>query len=308
MGSGTSYHAGLVSTYLFSALAKFPVRCELAPEFPYLIEPIVSKKVCYICISQSGESELTVYSAEKANAAGAVVVAITNNIESKLAKIAGQNTLLTKAGAEKSVMATKTYIAQLTILTALAIEIGMLKGTITKEKYEKLYKEFNNLPGTIESALSNMKKEIEVVAPYFKFASNSFVIGADYNYALAMEAALKLKEGSRIFAQAFSTAEFPHGPITLAEPHTAFCILFTPKKSNAVQFADLIKLVNKLKERGVSMVALNNNPEKIEGVKLNVKIPSVSDTFQPFVSIVSPLLLAVEIAISKNINSIHRNS
>ena len=193
LGSGTSYHAGLVATYWFSQLANFPTHCELAPEFPYLVEPIVAKKHVVICISQSGESELTVYSAKVAKERGAFVIAITNNPNSELAKIANDNTILIKAGPEKSVLATKTYVTQLVILTALAIDLAKIRGKITEEKYESLWDELKSMPKLIELILPNYRKEIKKIAPYFKFARNCFVIGAGPDYANCMEAALKLR-------------------------------------------------------------------------------------------------------------------
>ncbi len=302
LGSGTSYHAGLVSTYTFVEVAKFPTHCELAPEFPYLVEPIIAKKHCCICISQSGESELTVYAAEKSKEAGAFIVAITNNPESKLAKVAGDYALITQAGIEKSVLATKTYVAQLVILKALAIDLAMLRGTITKDEHESLWDELKAIPKIIELTLPMMRKEIRKLAPYFKFAKNCFAIGTGPDFANTMEAALKLKEGARIFAQAFSTAEFPHGPITLAESHMAFCIVIVPKREKERRYNDVIKLMQRLKERGVTILAINCNEEKLEDIDFSISIPLVSEIFQPIITIVPIQLLVVEISIIQNIN------
>ena len=302
LGSGTSYHAGLVSTYLFSSLAKYPTHCELAPEFPYLVEPIIAKKHCCICISQSGESELTVYAAEKAKEAGAFVVAITNNPESKLAKVAGDYALITKAGIEKSVLATKTYVAQLVILSALAIDLAMLKGAISVEIHESLWDELKAIPKIIELTLPMIRKEIRKLAPYFKFAKNCFAIGTGPDFANTMEAALKLKEGARIFAQAFSTAEFPHGPITLAESHSAFCLVIVPNKEKERRYNDVLKLIQRLKERGVTILGINSNQEKIEEMDFTISISQVSEIFQPIITIIPVQLLVVEISIIQNIN------
>ncbi len=225
LGSGTSYHAGLVSTYWFNQLTRIPTFSELGPEFPYLIEPVIDEKDCVICISQSGESEHTVYSAQKAKEKGALVVAITNTEEGTLAKSADY-VIFTRAGVEKSVLATKTYACELIALTTLAIEIAFLGGNITEQAHDAMWDELKSIPKLVELTLPMHRREIHNIAPYFKFARQCFVIGAGPDYANCEEAALKLKEGARIFAQAYSTAEFPHGPITLAESQTAFGIMY----------------------------------------------------------------------------------
>jgi glutamine---fructose-6-phosphate transaminase (isomerizing) len=302
LGSGTSYHAGLVSTYWFSQLAKYPTHCELAPEFPYLVEPIIAKKHCVICISQSGESELTVYSAKKSKESGAMVIAITNDPESSLAKIAGDNVLLTRAGKEKSVLATKTYVTQLVMLTALAIDLAFLRKKITEEVYESLWDELKAMPKLIELILPTYRKKIRSIAPYFKFVRNAFVIGAGPDYPNTMEAALKLKEGARIFAQAFSTAEFPHGPITLAESHSAFVLCIVPRPEAKARHDDVLKLIKRLKERGVTVLGIKDPSDIIEDLDIVIDIPNCNEVFQPIFSIIPVQLLVVEIAIIQNIN------
>lgn len=302
LGSGTSYHAGLVATYWFSQLAYFPTHCELAPEFPYLVEPIVAKKHVVICISQSGESELTVYSAKVAKEKGAFVIAITNNPSSELAKIANDNTILIKAGPEKSVLATKTYVTQLVILTALAIDLAKIRGKITEDRYESLWDELKSMPKLIELILPNYRKEIKKIAPYFKFARNCFVIGAGPDYANCMEAALKLKEGARIFAQAFSTAEFPHGPITLAEPQSSFVLCILPRKEAESRHEDVVKLIKRLKEREITVLGIKDPSDDINDLDIVIDIPQCSETFQPIFSIIPVQLLVVEIATIQGIN------
>jgi len=258
-GSGTSYHAGLVATYWFSQWSLMPTHCELAPEFPYLIEPIIAPKHVAICISQSGESELTVYSARKAQEHGAHVIAITNNSESTLATIAGKNSLHTRAGPEKSVLATKTYVTQLALLAALALELAKLRGHLSQDEYKELWRTLEGIPTKIEECLPDLHNQIRTIAPYFKFARNCFVIGAGPDYANCMEAALKLKEGARIFSQAFSTAETPHGPITLlSDPRDAFVLCIIPRREARRRHADILKLLARLKTRGVTLLGIKN--------------------------------------------------
>ena len=302
LGSGTSYHAGLVATYWFSKYARIPTHCELAPEFPYLVEPIVKEKHCMICISQSGESELTLYSAEVSKANGALVIGLTNNAESPLAKIVGDDILLTKAGKEKSVLATKTYASQLVLLTALAIDLAFIRQTISERQHYELWDELKAVPRLIELTLPIDRKSIKKLAPYFKFAKQCFVIGAGPDYANCMEAALKLKEGARIFAQAYSTAEFPHGPITLAESHMAFCLVLVPHKDDVQPHKDILKLIKRLKERGITILAIKSNEESLNELDFTINVSRCTEIFQPILSIIPVQLLVVEIATIQNIN------
>jgi glucosamine--fructose-6-phosphate aminotransferase (isomerizing) len=295
LGSGTSYHAGLVSTYWFSSLAKMPTHCELAPEFPYLVEPIIAPKHCVICISQSGESELTVYAAKKAKEAGAFVVAFTNTENSALVK-ESNCTIYTRAGKEKSVLATKTYVTTLVMLTALAIDLALLRKKITQDEYDALWDELKSIPTLVELTLPAFRQEITKIAPYFKFAKQCFVISAGPEYANCLEAALKMKEGARIFAQAFSTAEFPHGPITLAESHSAFVLAIIPRAEAEARHKDVMKLMERLRERGVTILAIKNSTDEEVIADMTIDMPRCSEMFQPIFSIIPVQLLVTEIA------------
>ncbi|UYP46572.1 Glutamine--fructose-6-phosphate aminotransferase [isomerizing] [Candidatus Lokiarchaeum ossiferum] len=302
-GSGTSYHAGLVSTYWFSQLAKFPTHCELAPEFPYLIEPIIAPKHVAICISQSGESELTVYSAQKSKDKGAHVIAITNNESSTITKIAGHRTLVTQAGPEESILATKTYISELAVLAALAIDLAFLRKKISDDEYNSIWDEFKTVPKLIELTLPLFHKEIRTIAPFFKFSRNCFVIGAGPDYANCMEAALKLKEGARIFSQAFSTAETPHGPITLlSDPRDAFVLCIIPRPEAESRHKDIVKLISRLKKRGVTILGIKNPIDDTLDLDIAIDIPKCSEIFHPLFSIIPVQLLVVEIATIQNID------
>ncbi|UYP46034.1 Glutamine--fructose-6-phosphate aminotransferase [isomerizing] [Candidatus Lokiarchaeum ossiferum] len=302
-GSGTSYHAGLVATYWFNQLAHIPTHCELAPEFPYLIEPIIAPKHVSICISQSGESELTAYSAKKAKEVGSYVISITNQKESTLAKLAEENTIFTEAGPEESILATKTYLSQLAVLAALAIDLAYLRNKMTEEEYKSIWAEFQVIPNLIELTMPLFQKEIQKIAPFFKFSRNNFVIGAGPDYANCMEIALKLKEGARIFSQAFSTAETPHGPITLlSDPRDAFVICMIPRLEAKSRYQDIQKLIKRLQERGITILGIKSSEDDVEGLNLFIEIPKCREIFYPLLSIIPVQLLVVEIAIIQNIN------
>jgi len=302
-GSGTSYHAGLVATYWFSQLAKYPTHCELAPEFPYLIEPIIAKKHCSICISQSGETELVIYAATKAKEKESLVLAITNNENSQLVKVVGTDkSILMHAGPEESVLATKTYVAELMNLLLLAINLAYFRKNISDDDYESLISESKALSKLITLLLPQYQQKIKSIAPYFKFARNAFVIGAGHDYANCLEAALKLKEGARIFAQAFSTAEFPHGPITLAESHLAFVLCLIPQKQATSRYSDVIKLIERLKSLGVTILGIKDAEDDVKDLDISIEIPTCSWVFRPILSIIPIQLLVVEIATIQGIN------
>jgi glucosamine--fructose-6-phosphate aminotransferase (isomerizing) len=303
LGSGTSYHAGLVSTYWFAQLAKYPTHCELAPEFPYLVEPIIAAKHITICISQSGESDLTIYAARQAKARGSLVIGITNNQDSSLAQIVGENLLLLRAGVEEGVLATKTYVAELIILAALAVDLAELRGTISKTAHNTIWKEFETLPSLMEPFLADAQVHIRSIAPYFKFTRNCFVIGAGPDYGNCMECALKLMEGAKIFSQAFSTAETPHGPIILlGDPRDAFVLCIIPRREAISRHSDILKLIARIKERGITILGIKNPDDSIPELDFKINIPECSEMFQPLLSILPVQLLVKEIASIQNID------
>jgi len=199
-------------------------------------------------------------------------------------------------------LATKTYVAELVCLTALSFDLAYLRGSITEEAYDALWDELKSIPKLIELILPNYRKEIRVIAPYFKFARNAFVIGAGPDYANCLEAALKLKEGARIFAQAFSTAEFPHGPITLAESHSAFVLCLIPRPEVTARHDDVLKLIRRLKERGVTVLGIKNPDDIVPELDIEIDMPQSSEVFQPIFSIIPVQLLVVEIATIQGIN------
>lgn len=302
-GSGTSYHAGLVSTYWFSQLAKIPTHCELAPEFPYLIEPIIAPKHVSICISQSGESELTVYAAQKAQERGSFVIGVTNEADSQLATLTGDHSIITQAGTEQSILATKTYVSQLGALLALALDLAILRETITQDLYVKYWRELEELPGKIDTYFPLIHSQIQQIAPVFKFSRNCFVIGAGPDYGNCMETALKLKEGARIFAQAFSTAETPHGPITLlSDPRDAFVLCIIPRPEAEQRYNDIIKLNHRLRERGVTILRIGSPTDIENSEDLAIDIPPSSEILQPILSILPIQILVVEISRVQNID------
>ncbi len=301
-GNGTSFHAGYASQYTFISIAKIPTMAILAPEFHYQIQPVLDARSAVIVISQSGESEDTVSVCEAAKTKGALTIAITNTENSQLAKMADLH-FETMCGPEKSVLATKTYVSQLATLFLLTLELARLKKTISEDVYVEDWKELELIPEKIESVLPDLRNLIRKISRYYKFAETAFVIGTGPDFATAQEAALKLKEGARIYAQAFSTSEFPHGPITLADSSSWIIAIIPHEQDERRQ--KILRLLARLKEREATLLGISSQTTPTSELDLLdhvINLPSVPMIFNPLVAIVPIQLLSVEIAIIKNID------
>lgn len=301
-GSGTSYHAGMAGQYWFVHFAKLPTTVVLSPEFEYQVVPVLRKKHVIIIISQSGESEEAVRACKIAGEAGALTIAVTNNEESPLATSA-RLVLPTRCGVEKSILATKTYEGQLSVLFSLALHLGHQAGVVTPEEFSRFIDHIKLVPSQIEVLLPTLQKSIRKLSRYYKFVEKAFVLGAGPDFATAQEAALKLKEGARIHAQAYSTAEFPHGPITLADP-TALIVAIIPHESDPRR-GPILKLLKRIKSRGstvLGIVTQTSPTNALRDLDFVVNLPSVPMELFPILSIIPIQLLTVETALTKDLN------
>ncbi|MCP4760563.1 MAG: SIS domain-containing protein [archaeon] len=299
-GDGTSYHAGFVSSYTFNNLAKIKTYTDVSPEFGYLHSEVLDKDDdIVIGISQSGESEMTLQAVKDAKEKGISTMAITNDPKSNLAKIS-DFTLELRSGVEKSVLATKTYINTIGILNRLAIEVGYVGRKLDEDTYNRSLNEINSIPTIIESTLPMARKQIRSIAPYFKFAKICFVLGSGPDYGLALEASLKLKEGAQILSQAYSTAEFPHGPITLADSSSWILALIPAEEGTRRDI--ILKLLRRVKERSATITGIFATPFQDDILDMGIHVPKVTELFQPFIDIIPVQLLSVELAIQKGIN------
>lgn len=298
-GDGTSYHAGFVSRYLFNRYAKISTHAEVSPEFSYLVSDVLHSNDYIIGISQSGESEMTLQAIKAAKEKKISTLAITNTENSTITKISDRYLYL-RSGEEKSVLATKTYINTLGILSNIAIEVGYLRKQISEELYSNLLEELRGIPKAIEYSLPSIRKQIRSIAPYFKFAELCFVLGSGPDYGAALEASLKLTEGARINSDAYSTAEFPHGPITLADEHSWIIAMIPPEQG---QRRDIVlKLLKRVKERSATITGIFATEVQDEVLDMGIHVPNVGESFQPFLNIIPVQLLSVELAIQKGIN------
>ncbi|MBN2154532.1 MAG: SIS domain-containing protein [Candidatus Lokiarchaeota archaeon] len=297
VGDGTSYHAGFLGSYLFNQLCKIKSFAEVSPEFPYLVGSILNKEDLVIGISQSGESEMTVESLKVARSMGCLTATISNYTDSSLAKLS-DNVLELKCTKEKSVLATKTYVNTLGVLSRLALELAYMNKKINEDIYSTTLQELKAIPDIIKNSLQHFRKQVRHFAPYFKFAPICFVLGSGPDYGSALEISLKLIEGARIFSQAYSTAEFPHGPITLAD-QSSWILAIIPGGGDRRK--SILKLLDKVKDRGATLMSLYTT-EIMDNVDFGIHIPRTNMMFQPMVCIVPVQMLTVEIALEKGIN------
>src|SRR5690349_15845927 len=211
---GTSWHAGLVAEYIFEELCRVNVEVEYASEFRYR-NPVINKGDVMIAISQSGETADTLVAIENAKSKGAIILGVVNVVGSSIARTS-HGGAYTHAGPEIGVASTKAFTAQLAVLTMIALKIGYIKGTISEERYMNLLKELEQIPEKVAWTLKQSKK-IKALAEKYKDARDFLYLGRGYNFPVALEGALKLKEISYIHAEGYPAAEMKHGPIALVD-------------------------------------------------------------------------------------------
>lgn len=302
IGAGSSYHAGFAISYMFNRITKIPTFTEFSMEFQYMIKPILRKEDCVIALSQSGETLDTIESVNIAKALGCLTIGITNNLKATLANTC-EFCISLKCGVENSVLATKTYVTELAILSMFSLEIAKEKKSIANKEYNEIWIELIRISDKLHSVLPKLHENIKDKSKYFKFAEFCFILGSGPDYATAMEAALKLKEGARIFGQAYSTAEFPHGPITLADSKT--CIIAIIPHEEDKRRLNLLNLLSRIKERKATIFgiyeALQNEKDPTP-IDFGIQVPNTIMDLQPLIIIVAIQLLTLEISRINGIN------
>ncbi|MFX1498481.1 MAG: SIS domain-containing protein [Promethearchaeota archaeon] len=302
IGSGSSYHAGFAMSYMFNRLTKIPSFTEFSMEFQYLIEPILRVNDCVIALSQSGETKDTIDSIILAKTRGCLTIGITNNPKSNLAQICDFIIDL-KCGKEISILATKTYVSELAVLAILSLEVAKERKSISNEEYNKIWVELIRISDRIYSILPQIHEKAKIYSNHFKNTKYCFILGSGPDYATALEAALKLKEGARIFGQAYSTAEFPHGPITLADSET--CILAIIPHEDDKRKKKLLDLLKRIKEKQSIILGVHEFIQKDKPprpVDYGIEVPNTLEDLQPLIMILAIQLLTLEISRSINID------
>ena len=294
---GTSWHAGLVAEYLFEDIARIPVEVEYASEFRYR-NPIIREGDVVIAISQSGETADTLAAIELAKSKGAVIFGVCNVVGSSIARASHEGAYL-HAGPEIGVASTKAFTAQVTVLAMMAIIVGNKKGTITDSQYMTLLAELENIPQKVEKALQNNAVIIEI-AEKFKNAKNFLYLGRGYNFPVALEGALKLKEISYIHAEGYPAAEMKHGPIALIDEEMPVCVI-APLDNSYEKIVSNIQEVRARKGRVIAVVTegdthIRNMAEYV------IEIPPTHEVLMPLLTVIPLQLLSYHIAVMRGCN------
>lgn len=294
---GTSWHAGLVGEYLFEDLARIPVEVEYASEFRYR-NPIITENDVVIAISQSGETADTLAAIEMAKSKGATIFGICNVVGSSIARATHAGSY-THAGPEIGVASTKAFTAQVTVLTLMALVIGHKKGTITETKYHQMLHGLDELPKKIESILK-IDDQIKYISSIYKDANNFLYLGRSYNFPIALEGALKLKEISYIHAEGYPAAEMKHGPIALIDENMPVVVI-APNKGS---YEKILSNVQEVKARGGKIIAIvTAGDTEVAGLADHaIEIPEVEEELTPLMSVIPLQLLAYHIAIMRGCN------
>lgn len=297
IGCGTSWHAGLVAEYLFEDIARIPVEVEYASEFRYR-NPVIREGDIVIPISQSGETADTLAAIELAKQKGAFVYGVVNVVGSSIARTAHAGSYI-HAGPEIGVASTKAFTGQLTLLTMMALYLGHRKGTISNDHYQRLLVEFSKIPDKIRQVL-DYDKEIQAIAQQVRNAQNALYLGRGYNFPVALEGALKLKEISYIHAEGYPAAEMKHGPIALIDALMPVIVIATNKSA----YEKIVSNIQEVKaRRGVVIAIVTEGDQQIRRMAdFVIEIPEVEEIFAPLISAVPLQLLAYHIAVMRGCN------
>lgn len=294
---GTSWHSGLIGEYLIEDLARIPVEVEYASEFRYR-NPIINESDVVVAISQSGETADTLAAIELAKERRALIYGICNVIGSSIARVSHAGSY-THAGPEIGVASTKAFSTQITILTLIALQIAQEKGTIATSRLKEILYELENIPGKIEEVLK-LDEQIKEIAGIYMNARNFLYLGRGYNFPVALEGALKLKEISYIHAEGYPAAEMKHGPIALIDEEMPVVFLAT----NQSAYEKIVSNVQEVKARKGKIIAIvQKGDTEIKKLADHViEVPATEEILSPLISIVPLQLLAYHIAILRGCN------
>lgn len=294
---GTSWHAGLVAEYLFEDIARIPVEVEYASEFRYR-NPIIREGDVVIAISQSGETADTLAAIELAKSKGAVIFGVCNVVGSSIARASHEGAYL-HAGPEIGVASTKAFTAQVSVLAMMAIIVGNKKGTITESQYIALLTELENIPQKVERALKSNDQIIEI-AEKFKDAKNFLYLGRGYNFPVALEGALKLKEISYIHAEGYPAAEMKHGPIALIDTEMPVCVI-APQDNSYEKIVSNIQEVRARKGRVIAVVTEGDTHIR-NMAEYTIEVPATHEALMPLLTVIPLQLLSYHIAVMRGCN------
>mgnify|MGYP001595011793 FL=1 len=289
---GTSWHAGLVAEYIFEDWARIPVEVEYASEFRYR-NPVITDKDVVIAISQSGETADTLAAIKLAKEKGAFVYGICNVVGSTISRATDSGTY-THAGPEIGVASTKAFTTQITVLTMIALKLAKVKGSISQSNYRLHLRELELIPSNVEMALQK-NKDIEEIAKLFKNATNFLYLGRGYNFPVALEGALKLKEISYIHAEGYPAAEMKHGPIALIDEQMPIVVIAV----NSNHYDKVVSNIQEIKSRKGKIIAVVTEGDTVvkELADYIMEVPNTPETLSPLVTTIPLQLLSYHIAL-----------
>ena len=295
---GTSWHASLLGKYLLQDMCRIPVEVEYASEFRYS-NPVLDERDIVIAISQSGETADTLAAIKIARGMGAFVYGISNVVGSSIPRETDSGTYI-HVGPEIGVASTKAFTGQVTVLTLLAMSIGELKGTITKEQVGKLGEYILRLPDLVADTIKMTNEKIRQLSMIYTYARNFLYLGRGYSYPVALEGALKLKEISYIHAEGYPAAEMKHGPIALIDAEMPSVII----APNDHLYEKIVNNVQQVKARGGSIIAIvTEGDTQIRNIADHVlEVPEVPECLTPVITSIPLQLLSYYIAINKGKN------
>lgn len=294
---GTSWHAGLIGKQLIEHFCRIPVEVAYASEFRYS-EPVIEKDDVIIAISQSGETADTLAAIDLAREQGALVFGIVNAVGSSIARNTDTGVYI-HVGPEIGVASTKAFTGQVTVLTMLSLALGMAKGTVTQQEYEDTLQELVRIPDKIEKILAQNDK-IQRIASRFTFAHNFLYLGRGYNYPVALEGALKLKEISYIHAEGYPAAEMKHGPIALVDSEMPVVFIATHHQLYAKIISNMQEVISR---KGHIIAVVTEGDEQVSKmVDDSIEIPSTLACLDPLLSVIPLQILSYHVAVAKGLD------
>ncbi|MFD2543106.1 glutamine--fructose-6-phosphate transaminase (isomerizing) [Lacinutrix gracilariae] len=294
---GTSWHAGLVAEYIFEDLARIPVEVEYASEFRYR-NPVITNKDVVIAISQSGETADTLAAIKLAKQNGAFVFGVCNVVGSSIARETHAGAY-THAGPEIGVASTKAFTTQITVLTLIALKLAKVKGKISNSNYHYHLQELELIPEKVQKALQS-DQHIQNVAKTYKDAKNCLYLGRGYNFPVALEGALKLKEISYIHAEGYPAAEMKHGPIALIDEQMPVFVIAT----NKGHYEKVVSNIEEIKSRAGKIIGIvTEGDANVKNLADHIiEVPETLESLTPLLTTIPLQLLSYHIAVMLNKN------
>ncbi|MBL0014007.1 MAG: glutamine--fructose-6-phosphate transaminase (isomerizing) [Flavobacterium sp.] len=294
---GTSWHAGLVAEYIIEEFARIPVEVEYASEFRYR-NPIINKGDVVIAISQSGETADSLAAIKLAKERGAFVFGVCNVVGSSISRETHAGAY-THAGPEIGVASTKAFTTQITVLTMIALRLAKAKGTLSNSDFHRYLQELELIPEKVKEALETNDKAKEIAAK-FKDATNCLYLGRGYNFPVALEGALKLKEISYIHAEGYPAAEMKHGPIALIDEQMPVVVI-APKQGH---YDKVVSNIQEIKSRSGKIIAVvtKGDVQVRDLADYVIEVPETSDALSPLLTTIPLQLLSYHIAVMRGCN------